>query len=325
MTTLLIDFNHMAYRSFFGARKDIDDIGWGYLKHVLLGSIFKMCDKFNPDEVIIASDSTSNWRKQFYPEYKQNRKEARDKQDDVDWVAMFSMMDETLSDLKAYFPFKVLKIKFMEADDVIASIIKHYPTNDYVVVTSDSDYIQLLQYKNVKIYDAMKGIMMKSDDPLRELKIKIIAGDTGDNVPNILKEVVGDDTVKKRLGEKTAEKYVDSPEEFKKLMEDSTKVLNEKGEEILIESDGKQIPVTLGIRAKKGYKRNTILIDLNYTPAKLVEVLKSEYESYVCPDGSGIFMYITKNNFREFTNNSEKIERVVKKIVEYNKSREIFG
>jgi 5'-3' exonuclease len=328
-TNLIIDFNHLAYRSLFGAKKDILDVGFGYFKHVILSGMFSLIRKFSPDEVVIAVDSNTNWRKQVFPEYKATRKEKRDAQEDINWADVFATMEELVEELKGFFPFKVMTIKYMEADDIIASLVRLYKTKNWIVVTSDSDYIQLLRYDNVKVYDAMKGGFMKSEDPLRELKIKILAGDSGDNVPCILKESTSE-TIKKKgkkdpvrvtLGEKGAEDYLD-PVEFKKLMEDSTVLLSENGEALMNESS----QVTIGERAKKGFKRNSILIDLQNVPEKLMIACKNEYEDYEMPDGKMIFQYFVKNKFHEFIGKAEVIEQSIKSLYEnYSKEKEMFS
>lgn len=326
---LSIDFNHLCYRTFFGgARKDIDDVGWGYFKHLVLSSIFSLCNRFDPDEVIIASDSKSNWRKQFYPLYKANREEKRKEQDDVDWPAFFGAMEELLTDMKAYFPFYVIQVKYMEADDIIGAIVKQNQSEEKIVVTSDSDYIQLLRYKNVKIFDAMKGAFMKSDSPEKDLKAKIIAGDSGDNVPNILKKSM-DEKVKTRMGEKTAIALCEDDEKFKNLFKDETVLLNGEGNQIIDElTEGEtvsKVPAKLCDRAKAGYKRNTVLIDLAYTPKKLIDAMNEELTNYSLPDGKSIFQYFMKGNYREFISKMETVERVVKKLHEAGESKKAFG
>jgi len=344
MKNLLIDFNHMAYRSFFACRKDIEDVGWGYFKHVMYNSIFSFCHKFEPDQVIVAADSKQNWRRKIYPEYKRNRKEKRDAQDDIDWDSMFNAMDELLKEMKLYFPFMVIRIQYMEADDIIGAYVRLHQDENSTIITSDGDYVQLLRYKNVKVYDPMKCKFMKTDDPLKALKVKILHGDAGDNIPNIIKRMMKDPSVKKRLGEKTAEKYVEDNSKLQALYEDKTvlteQILNENGDPEIdeegnekvspiliketVDGEEKEVPLTLGKQAKIGFKRNSILIDLTHIPEKLVKILEQTVEDYEPASGKDIFQYFAKNKFREFVNKMDYVEKAINPVIEYNKQREIF-
>jgi 5'-3' exonuclease len=335
----------MCYRSFFACRRDIEDVGWGYFKHVMYNSIFSFCHRFEPDQVIVAADSKQNWRRQVYPEYKRNRKERRDAQDDVDWEGLYNAMDELLKEMKVYFPFMVLRIQYMEADDIIGAYVRSHPDEKCTAITSDGDYLQLLRYKNVQVFDPMKNKFMKTDDPLKALKVKILHGDTGDNIPNIIKRQMKDPAVKKRLGEKTAEKYVEDNSKLKALFEDKTilteQVLNEDGEPELddegnekintvlitenVDGEEKEVPLTLGKQAKIGYKRNSILIDLQHIPDKLIQIMDRTIDEYIFADGKDIFQYFAKNKFREFVHKMDYVEKAIKPLVEYNQQREVFG
>ena len=323
MKNVLVDFSHLAYRSFFSCRTDIEDVGWGFFKHVMYNSIFSFCYKFNPDRIIIAADSKMNWRKKVYPSYKGNRKEKRDLQDDVDWEGLYGAMDELLKEMSVYFPFMVLRIQYMEADDIIGAYVKYHQDETSVIVTSDNDYIQLLQYKNASIYDPMQGKFKKSTDPLKDLKVKILSGDNGDNIPNIIKRTMKD-TVKKRLGEKTAEKMVESPEKLKDLFNDDTLILEENGDTAYITENDQKIELTIGKQAKLGYKRNSILIDFNHIPDKLVQIMNNTIDDYIMPDGKNIFKYFSKNKFREFINKMDYVEKAIQPLIVFNEQQKAF-
>lgn len=322
---LLIDFNHLSYRNFFVARKDIEDVGWNYFKHLMIQSIFHLCRKFEPTEVVIAADSKQNWRRKIYPDYKANRKEKRDEQDHIDWDGLYSTMDDLFKDLRCYFPFYVLKVNYMEADDIIGAIAKQDQGEKKIIVTSDTDFKQLLKYNNVSVFDPIKGVYLESEDPEKELKVKIICGDSGDNIPNIIRRKMGDESVTKRLGEKTAQKMVESPELLKELYNDTTPIL-ENDKPVMITENGCDFQLTIGKQAKLGFKRNTILIDLQYTPAKLIETLNQTLEDYIMADGKQIFQYVSENKFREFVNKISDYEPIIKTLVDsYNQKKVLNG
>jgi 5'-3' exonuclease len=249
----------------------------------MFSHIFKLSKKFDATQVILCVDHKLNWRKKIYPDYKAQRKEAKEK-DDIDWEEFYNEFDKFVEQCKNYFPFYVLQSKYMEADDIAAILTKKFQGEKKVIITSDGDYVQLLRYKNIKLFDPIKNKFKESDDPIRALKIKCIMGDRSDNIP----------AIKPRVGEKTAEKLCDDPILLKEMFEDP-----ELGEEY-----------------KENYKRNIRLIDMNRIPDKLVDNLIQQYDTYELPDGKKIFQFLAKNKYRDLMNQINEIEFLCKTLVE---------
>ena len=309
---VIFDLNHVAYRCLHAAKRDINDVGWLYFKHIMFNQVINTAKKFNADEVILMVDDKDNWRKKVYLEYKENRKEARAKQTDIDWNAFFTSYREFVEEVKAFFPFYVLQQKYLEADDQAGIFAREWQSFEKIIVTSDTDYLQLLKYKNVKIYDPIKAKFLVCDDPIKALKIKILTGDSGDNVPSI----------KERVGEKTAEKIVNEGK-LAEMFEDKTPFFTR--------TDGSVI--TFGEEYKERYKRNLLLIDLDKTPEALVKAFKNSVKNYELPSGKEIFHYFSKNKFRELMRNIGQLDGLVKRINEnttplrsnFNEVEELFG
>ena len=108
----------------------------------------------------------------------------------------------------------------LEADDCIAISVKYlvnkYPNCNIYIITSDKDYLQLNAY-NVYLYNlAFKNISeskTSTGNAKDDLLIKIIMGDTSDNIPSVFP----------KCGPKTSEKCIKDPEFFKKKMGDNEK------------------------------------------------------------------------------------------------------
>jgi 5'-3' exonuclease len=104
----------------------------------------------------------------------------------------------------------------LEADDCIALsvmyLIKKYPECHIYIITSDRDYLQLNAH-NVDLYNlAFKNIAenkSSTGNAKHDLEIKIIMGDTSDNIPSVFP----------KCGPKTALKCIEDPEFFKKKMD----------------------------------------------------------------------------------------------------------
>jgi 5'-3' exonuclease len=108
----------------------------------------------------------------------------------------------------------ILKHPKLEADDCIALSVKHltnkYPDCQIYIITSDRDYLQLAS-PNVHLFNlAFKNIAEKSStgNAKDDLEIKIIMGDTSDNIPAVFP----------KCGLKTAQKCIEDQEFFKKKM-----------------------------------------------------------------------------------------------------------
>ena len=299
---LMIDLNHVAYRCLFAIHKDIPQVGWAYFKHAMFNTIFQMCRRFETEELILMVDSKENWRKKIHPEYKDNRKENRDKKEDIDWNEFFNAFNEFVCEVKQYFPFYVLQIKYLEADDIAGILARDWQHKKKIIVTSDGDYLQLLKYKNIQLFDPMKNKFNTCEDPVRYLKMKILMGDKGDNIP----------AIKPRIGEVTAARMVDNPSEITTLFEDKTvSYVNPDGTE-----------VTMGDEYKEKYKKNMALIDLNKTPDVFVKMLHKAIEEYQMPTGKEIFQYFSKNKFRELITRMEQLDQIIIKIKESRERKE---
>lgn len=152
------------------------------------------------------------WRNELYSQYKANR--SNGPEDGFMGGPFFKMVyDEELfqkGGAKA-----ILKHPHLEADDCIALSVKYltknYPTCKIYIITSDNDYLQLsspnvflytLTYKNLAHGKSSSGNAEK------DLKMKIIMGDTSDNIPSVFP----------KCGPKTALKCIEDAEFFEKKM-----------------------------------------------------------------------------------------------------------
>ena len=155
------------------------------------------------------------WRNELFPNYKGNR--ANGPEDGFMGGPFFKMAYEEELFQKGGAK-AILKHPKLEADDCIALSVKHllekYPECHIYIITSDRDYLQLNAH-NVDLYNlAFKNIAenkSSTGDSKMDLEIKIIMGDTSDNIPSVFP----------KCGPKTAQKCVEDNEFFKKKMADN--------------------------------------------------------------------------------------------------------
>ena len=204
MTYILVD----TANTFFRARHVINgdaDIKLGMAFHITLNSIKKAWQDFGGSHVVFCLEGRS-WRKDYYAPYKAQRTAARashtEKEADEEkifWEAFDTFKDFITEKTNC----TVLQNSRLEADDLIAGWIQSHPNDSHVIISTDTDFVQLIapnvkQYNGVMettithegIFDAKgKRVIDKKTqepkaipDPQWLLFEKCMRGDTSDNV-----------------------------------------------------------------------------------------------------------------------------------------------
>jgi len=272
---ILIDFSGIAIAT-IAVNKVNDE---SMLRHMMLNSIRMYRTKFKKDygEVVLAIDSGNNWRRNYFPQYKANRRKDRN-ESDFDWGEAFRILHMVHEEIKENFPYKVIKIDECEADDIIGTLVANTQEfgeyEDVMIVSSDHDFKQLQKYPNVKQFSPMMKKPVVEDNPKTNLTLKILTGDAGDGVPNVL----SDDDV-----------FVEGRRQTP---------LSKKKKEAILEdlSDGELLYAASWYR---NYCRNETLIDLTKTPDRLKEKILEEYKSQDPWNNKGlVFPYLINKNMK---------------------------
>jgi 5'-3' exonuclease len=170
-----------------------------------MNAINKCWRKLGADHVVFGLEGRS-WRKDFYEPYKKNRKVARDAmttaQADED-AAFFEAYDDFLKFIQHKTNCTALQCEIAEADDMIALFIAAHPDDEHVIVSSDTDFVQLLtdkvsQYNGITnelikidgvvdddgnpVIDKKTGLQKVPAAPKYQLFKKCMRGDSSDNV-----------------------------------------------------------------------------------------------------------------------------------------------
>jgi len=157
MRYLIVDTANTFFRARHSAHRQSDT--WdrlGFAIHVTLGSVNKAWRDQKADHVVFCLEGRS-WRKDYYEPYKKNRAVARaalteseQEEDRLFW--------ETFDNLKTFLAEKtnctVLQHPELEADDLIAGFIHAHPNDHHVIISSDTDFYQLLA-PNVEQYNGV--------------------------------------------------------------------------------------------------------------------------------------------------------------------------
>jgi len=177
MTYILVD----TANTFFRARHVINgdaDIKLGMAFHITLNSIRKAWQQFEGSHVIFCLEGRS-WRKDYYTPYKAQRAAQRaahtEKEADEEkifWEAFDTFKDFITDKTNC----TVLQNPRLEADDLIAGWIQSHPNDKHVIISTDTDFVQLIA-PNVTQYNGVmettithKGIFDDKGKPVIDKK-----------------------------------------------------------------------------------------------------------------------------------------------------------
>lgn len=158
------------------------------IQHMCMDRILSIQKQFGKTygEMVICQDTSNYWRKEFFPFYKARRRDALEKSP-LDWSLIMNTIRSFAEDLESYFPYKVIRVERAEGDDIIGVLTKEFSSREKILIYSgDNDFCQLLKYENVDQYSPILKKFLKVGNPEAHLKEKIIKGDRGDGIPNIL-------------------------------------------------------------------------------------------------------------------------------------------
>jgi len=188
---LVIDFMNIAHRARSGFTSG---------EHAVIYNFFRqfkaLVDQFKPNRVYVALEGRPVHRHEAMVEYKANRIIAEDDPRREEMLRFFKQKDQILELLAKYFPVSCVRHPTSEADDTIYNLIKTSSTAvPWVVVSTDTDFIQLLQeFSHVNLYNPVKKEFVKNPE-YPYVTWKALRGDPSDNIPGI--PGVGDKSAEK--------------------------------------------------------------------------------------------------------------------------------
>ncbi len=274
---IIIDMNQIAVASLMmHLHMNKGELEEDMVRHMILNSVRMYRTMFNEDygEIVLAYDSRAYWRKEIFPQYKSNRRKNRE-EDDKDWDSIFDVLNNIKEEIKEFLPYKVVEVYGAEADDVIATLCKHYQNEKVMIVSGDKDFIQLQKYDNVKQYSPITKKLVDGVDPKVYIKEHVLKGDKSDGVPNVLSP---DHTFTDELRQR--------PLTSKKLESILAQDIDELDDEI-----------------KRNYQRNDKLINLDNIPKTLESEILNSFNEASYGDRSGLLNYFIEKRLTSLTEN----------------------
>ena len=280
---ILMDFNQIAIGSVMVSLHRGEELSENLVRHLILNRLRFYRSKFVDEygEMVICCDSQHYWRRDYFPNYKINRKRDRESTGH-DWDVIFNCLNMIRDELKEVFPYKVVEVYGAEADDIIATLVG---TEKTLILSSDKDFIQL-HTDITNQYSPVSKKMVNGKDPVKYLREHILKGDRSDGVPNVLSP---DDTF--------------TEEKRQKPMRKTTIVT-------IMEAMNEYEPETLYHLAKcpedtwrRNYRRNETLIDLSKIPDDVKEEINKEYNRATVGERNQLLNYFIEKRLTQLIDN----------------------
>lgn len=343
-TIVIIDASMMARSIIENCRRNEDTAKEGYQmwRYRFTERLFQYLVDFRPVEIVMAIDSPPYWRKDIFKFYKGHRKIDREREGNkeegwFDYEEYYSVMDEFFIKIRNSLPIKFVSYPRAEADDVAGVLCSYDKLDEYnkVLVTTDQDFLQLQMNPNVYLYNPIKRVYVKSENPKDDLILKICQGDGGDFIPSIqnvekYKESFLDHCInelkisKNRKGvevilEENEDLFYESSLDFRKKYglkaSRSTKFKKTRCLDLIsthtlndfLQEEGNE-------EIKKKFKRNNKLINLTAQPKKIKSGILEEYEQPVLATKIKLYEFMLKNRFHGLSENITVIQKAFKII-----------
>ena len=280
---ILVDMNQVTISNLMmqlGSKRD-NELDENLVRHMVLNSIRGYRSRFHDafGEMVLCYDSKKYWRRDYFPNYKSNRKKDR-ANSGLDWNTIFETLNNIRDEIKEIFPYKVLEVEGAEADDVIASIVQHVAETPsefehILILSGDKDFIQLQKHNFVKQYSPTLKKFVKDIDPDIYIREHVLKGDRSDGVPNFLSpdNTFVDELRQKPLSKKKLETWID--------LEPSDYCSDEM---------------------MRNYQRNKTLIDLECIPSDLKVKILEEYQNAEHGDRSKLLNYFINKRLKNLMN-----------------------
>lgn len=207
---LLLDANNLIYRARYSAKYARE--GDAAIVYSFFRSLRPLIEKFEPDTCYFVRDGAPSDRLDILPEYKKNRVREHDND-------FFTQKKEIEELVDSSFPIVVCRDAALEADDLIAYLVlETHKHDECVIISSDTDFVQLLQeHNNCQLYNPITKKMRLAPE-YDYLTWKSLRGDGSDNISGIPR--VGDKTAAKlALDEKELRSFLNKNEINKEIYE----------------------------------------------------------------------------------------------------------
>lgn len=259
---LVFDISNLLYRTFFVQKNEDDTTIAGLATHMAFTTLNKYFRQYRPTDVVMAFDRPS-WRKEYTASeaciskrpYKGNRRQDMTPAQAEKYQRFINHLGEFEKLIINHTSIITLCEDRLEADDLIAGFVQRHPDDEIILISSDTDMMQLMKHKNLTLIspdtDKPRTLEEFENDAEYYVFHKCIRGDSTDNVQSALPRV----QTKKILA------AWNDPYERVKLMKSTW--TDQEGREMVVE---------------KLFEENKILINLECQPPEIRTAIESALE-----------------------------------------------
>lgn len=189
---LLLDGYNLMHRARYGFGKGDYNVVFNFFR-----GLKPIVEMMRPDKIYFVLEGLPKERIELYPEYKANRSVGLTPEKKAA-LEDFRRQREYIYDILSRMPITVLHHYDFECDDVIANVATQWHSDDdCVVISNDTDFIQLLsEHNSLRLYSPVKKQYL-TDVDYDYVSWKALVGDSSDNIKGV-----------PRVGKKTAIKIL---------------------------------------------------------------------------------------------------------------------
>jgi 5'-3' exonuclease len=202
MKIAILDGYNLMHRARFGMKGENSTI------FTFFRSLRPLIETLSPDKVYLVLEGIPIHRQMLDPEYKANRR-LEEGTPQWDEMAEFRRQKRIIINLLENLPITIARHPDLECDDTIASLVDYHSEDQCVVVSTDTDFIQLLNRQNVELFNPVRKSYVDSVE-YDYVAWKSLRGDKTDNIPSVSK-----------MTDKAAEKLLANPAALEKFLSEA--------------------------------------------------------------------------------------------------------
>lgn len=297
---LIFDISNVLHTTFHANHNEDELTVAGFAVHVALTSLNKYFSHFKPMSGVVMAFDRHSWRKDYTASeacvskkpYKGQRRKDMTPSQQAKYMQFIQHVKDFEELMTNHTGILTLAADGLEADDLIAGFCQAYNDVDRVIISSDSDMLQLKRYGNVRIFSPITDKEQTLDDfdndPDYYVFQKCIRGDAADNIQNAFPRVR---TARIRAA------YED-PYEHTRLMK-----------ETWTDQDGNEMSV------EDLYNENKLLIDLEQQPEEIrLAIMTNLFERLECERRFSMFHFMKFCGRFELKRITENIDIYIKML-----------
>ena len=268
----LVDFSQIFIGSYMTASK-FTKVDMDVIRPAVLNVLRLYRTKFSSEfgELILCCDDRKSWRKELFPNYKASRKKTRSAAP-IDWENLYECLNQLKEELTEWFPYKLIQVDKAEADDIVAILVELINERT-LILSSDKDFVQLHRF-NVRQYSPMQKKFVEGDAKW-SLHEKLVKGDVGDGVPNIM----SDDNV-----------FIDEGRRQKPITKKKVDAWFELDPDMYCDAE-----------MLRNYNRNKMLVDLSEVPESIRINITKQFETTAVGDRKRLLTYFINHRLKNLT------------------------